>query len=573
MQDPDFKRRLASLYKEVQEFSSQYEDTYLRSIGENPHITRLIEAFTFLHNKLHFTLEESRSELVSSLINLMYPHLNQPVPSYMMVQLVPSKDQVKPILVKKGTLICVEYQLQKAKFQVTFDHEIIPLTIHDAVYCALDRRELLDAKSSMQLKIKTTNGQKFSSLGLKKLRFYINKDDKTEYSVYEAIFEHLLRIVIRDDTNSYTLPKSAVTKAGFGTHETLLPKQESTFPGYQLLTEFFFFPAKFLFFDLNLDDIAHLTFSDSIYIDFYFNSTLLCELVSLTTLLLNVVPTINLFTSEADPIEITQGKRQYQVLVDKLHPRQNLIYLIDEVKIGLSSGAFAIALPLTETISTNQVLWHAEYKKSAQGDFRDCHISLLCDAPAFHKYFYIRVLCFNQDTPYKIFATAQQKVHLSFQDEAILVGSIVPVSNPTPARQICSQIDQKLELLIYLSVHYLNILDSNNAKRVLQNLFSVYMQESIPQGKELLNSINKVEVLEEVDKIKTHAGYCFCRGSLFRIYFENAEQLPKGLLMLFCIVIDEFLAFYCPINSFIKFEGYHQKQLMYQGSARQAKTC
>ena len=573
MQDPDFKRRLASLYKEVQEFSAQYENSYLRSIGENPHITRLIEAFTFLHNKLHLTLEESQSELVSSLINLMYPHLNQPIPSYMLVQLLPSKDQVKPIAVKKGTLICVEHQLQKAKFQVTFDHEIVPLQIKDATYLALDRQEFLDAKSCMQLQINTSCGQKFSSLGLKQLRFYINKDDKTEYSVYEAIFEHLSRIVISDATNSYTLSKNAVTKGGFGTHETLLPKQESVFPGYQLLTEFFFFPAKFLFFDLNLCEIESLALADSINITFLFHNTCLRELVSASTILLNVIPTINLFTAESDPIEIIEGKREYQVLVDKLHSKQTLIYKIDEVKIEMISGESVVALPLTERITSNQVLWHAEYKKSAQGEFKDCYVSLISGAYEQHKYFYTSVQCFHGNAPYKIFATSQQKVHLSFQDEAILVGSIVPVSNPTPVRQICSQMNQKLELLAHLSVHYLNILDARNAKRVLQSLLSVYMQESIPRGSELLNSINNVEVLEAVDKIKTKLGYCFCRGSLFRIYFENTEQLPKGLLILFCIVIDEFLAFYCPINSFIKFEGYHQKQLMYQGSARQAKTC
>ncbi len=580
MQDPAFKRRLASLYKEVQEFSSQYENTYLRSIGENPHVTRLIEAFTFLHNKLHVTLEESREELVSALTGLMYPHLNQPIPSYMLVQLCPSKDQAKPILIPKGSLICVEYQSQKVKFQVTYAHEILPLVIEDVSYTLVEKPELHfgDAKSCMSIKLKSVGAQKISTLGLKKLRFYINKNDKTEYSIYEAIFGQIMRVVIRDSfnsQNSFSLSKEAISKVGFAPGEALLPKQGSTFSGYKLLTEFFFFPAKFLFFDLSLQDLAGMQLPSSITCDFFFKDTSLQELVSSSTILLNVVPTINLFPAVSDPVEIIDGQKDYKVLVDKLDPKQISIYEIGSVKVGLDSGEPVELQHLSEAICTkDQILWYSQYTKSLKGDFRDCYVNLVSKEQAgARKYFYVQAECFNNNVPYKIFATFQQKVHLYFQNAALLVESIVPVTNPTPVGQICSKSDQKLELLTYLSVHYLNILDEQNAKKILKNLLSVYIQERIPHGAGLVYSINKVEVSYLVDKIKTKQGYCFCKGSLFQVYFENTEQIPKGLLILFCLILDEFLAFYCPINSFIKFEGYHQKQLLYSGIARESRVC
>jgi type VI secretion system protein ImpG len=580
MQDPDFKRRLASLYKEVQEFASQYEHNYLGSIAENPHITRLIEAFTFLHNKLHVTLEESRDEIVSSLIGLMYPHLNQPIPSYMLVQFYPAKDQGKPICLHKGTLICVEYQNQKAKFQITYDHEIVPILITDIAYRSVERQvlEFGEAKSCMSIKLQTIGTQKFSSLGLTKLRFCINREDKTEYSVYEAMFMHLLRVVITDVTHSdikYVLSKESITKVGFGTSETLLPKQDSVFSGYHLLTEFFFFPAKFLFFDMHLENFDSLKFSESINIDFYFDDGSLRDLISPTTILLNVAPTINLFRAESDPIEISYGKKDYQVIVDKINLKDHSVYSVEEVRVGLVSGESITARPLAEvTIAKNQVLWHADYKKSLSGDFRDCYVSLISDAQlAHHKYFCAKVQCFNHDVPYKIFATFQQKVHLFFQEENLLIGSIAPLGNPTSVRQICSQIDQKVQLLTYLSVHYLNILEEHNAKRVLQNLLSIYVQEGMPHGKILVESINQVEASPHLDKIKVRGEYFFCRGILFRVHFENIEQIPKGLLMLFCQALDEFLSFYCPINSFTKFEGWYKKQIIYEGIARQSKVC
>ncbi len=580
MQDPAFKRRLASLYQEVQEFSLQYEDTYLRSIGENPHVTRLIEAFTFLHNKLHITLEESREELVSSLIELMYPHLNQPIPAYMLVQLCPAKDQAKPIVIAKGNLIWVEYQSQKVKFQITYDHEIVPLIIQDISYTLAERPELCfgDAKSCMSIKLQAVGTQKIANLGLKKLRFYINKDGKTEHSIYEAIFEHLSRVVMRDPLNSQnscTLSKEAVSKVGFATHEHLLPKQPSIFLGYHLLTEFFFFPSKFLFFDLSISGIEDLQLSSCVSCDFYFNDTSLQELVSSSSILLNVVPTINLFAGVSDPVEIVDGQKEYRVFVDKISPQQTSVYEVKSVNIGLASGESIELKHLAESIAAkDQILWHAQYKKSLKGDFRACYISLISSGhPRLNKYFSAQVECFNNDIPYKIFTTFQQKVNLSFQNASLLVGNIIPVSNPTQVGQICSKPDQKLELLAYLSVHYLNILNQDNAKKILQNLLSVYIQEGIPYAAKLINAINNVEVSEHIDKIRTKNGYCFCRGSLFRVYFENTEQIPRGLLILFFHVLDEFLAFYCPINSFIKFEGYCQKQLMYRGVSKESKVC
>ena len=49
MQDPEFRKQLASIHEEVKEFSDKYSDTYLGKIGENP---LKLASFIAIHMKL-----------------------------------------------------------------------------------------------------------------------------------------------------------------------------------------------------------------------------------------------------------------------------------------------------------------------------------------------------------------------------------------------------------------------------------------------------------------------------------------------------------------------------------------
>ena len=129
MQDPEFKKHLSFLHEEVKNFEAQYLGSYLNNVSKNPHITRLIEAFTFLHTNLHHVVDNAHASLVSSLIEFIYPHLNRPIPSVCYTEFTPSKDQISVSKIDKGSLIQMENKNQKVTFQVCYDTEIVPITI------------------------------------------------------------------------------------------------------------------------------------------------------------------------------------------------------------------------------------------------------------------------------------------------------------------------------------------------------------------------------------------------------------------------------------------------------------
>ena len=48
---------------------------------EDPHVSRMIEAFAFLNARLRMKLDDEFPELTQSLLGLLYPHYLSPIPS------------------------------------------------------------------------------------------------------------------------------------------------------------------------------------------------------------------------------------------------------------------------------------------------------------------------------------------------------------------------------------------------------------------------------------------------------------------------------------------------------------
>src|SRR5262249_33724301 len=110
-----------------------------------------------------------------------------------------------------------------------------------------------------------TGPQPFPALNLDRLRFHLFGEDPVIAGLYELLFNHgnvdpqndtTLQVVFRPlDPGTKAppvvcAPRDCLGEVGFGTDEGLLPYPRQSFLGYRLLTEYFAFPSKFLFFDL-----------------------------------------------------------------------------------------------------------------------------------------------------------------------------------------------------------------------------------------------------------------------------------------------------------------------------------
>ena len=121
---------------------------------------------------------------------------------------------------------------------------------------------------------------------------------------------------------------------GYEEDEGLLPYPPRSLPGYRLLTEFFAYPAKFLFLDLcGLRAACKAGFGKTMEIILFVNRTTqaLEQGVDAGSFRTGCTPMVNLFEQTAEPIDLHQAKHEYRVVPLVSQPNGLEVYSIDEV--------------------------------------------------------------------------------------------------------------------------------------------------------------------------------------------------------------------------------------------------
>lgn len=584
-----YQQELLSLYQEISELSRQSKaNEQLDGLLENPHITRLIQAFGLLTSNLTLLIDEASTQTISELFDILYPHYNRHIPSIAVVSILPNQKDEFCIDIPKGNILEMEVEnvdKNLCKFQTCYDSEIVPLKIDNAV-CKTENVivDLEDFGSSLNIQLSTLGKTPLAQLGIKKIRFLIKGFDKEEYSIYYNLTANLDSIIIRcpkDHGNFITLNSHCIKQLGFSNENSLLPYPANSFPGYRLITEFFNFPEKFLFFDLILQEVDFSRFKNSIEICFCSKSKDLVGVVSKDNFVLNAVPVINLIEVESDPIEIDPNLFSYPLIMDKKNTKNYEVYSVEDVKVSVNnqevSAGRLVDLDYKNHYAKN--FWYnIKGRYAVNNPKQDAlqYISILdskgnlLSKSKFPKYFYVRALCSNGNLPNTLYTT--NKAIFRFSDATIPVNNVKCVTAPTPKDKIAKNIDNKRRLTAHLSLNYLNILNNDNGKELLREVLYIYADNSKLSSR-LINSIVDVKVSDHTSLASIAGVSEFYKGNIVEIYFDH-NQLPTGFIYLFLNILEHFFAIYCSINSFVKLVARNKEgEVIYSGNPRNGSKC
>jgi type VI secretion system protein ImpG len=142
----------------------------------------------------------------------------------------------------------------------------------------------------------------------------------------------LKRVVVKSGSKSFTLQPSAVSVPGFQSDSLLYSTINQQFCKYSLLTEYFMFPEKFLFYKLSgLGPVS--AFGESTDFELQFVLTSQKEQISLKKefFTLSAVPVVNLFSMDAEPVQVDHTVEQMSIIPSG-HQRHN--YDIYTVEVG-----------------------------------------------------------------------------------------------------------------------------------------------------------------------------------------------------------------------------------------------
>ena len=264
-----YDRELRAIRRLAREFAQQYPREAGRlgleaDRSTDPHVERMIEAFAYLAGRVHLKLDDEFPELTDALLGVLYPHYLAPVPSACMVQFDVGPGQADSptgvAVPRHSPLATAAVDGLACRYRTGYDVTLWPLTVGDAKLLSppFPRTAAAPsgAKALLRLRIDAVGAQPPAGLELDKLRLHLAGDATITATLYELIFNHVMQVVVRDTAAppggpvAIFEPVKVLRPVGLEPDDALLPYPPTAFPGYRLLTEFFAYPARFLFVDL-----------------------------------------------------------------------------------------------------------------------------------------------------------------------------------------------------------------------------------------------------------------------------------------------------------------------------------
>jgi type VI secretion system protein ImpG len=581
---PRYNRELTYIHQLVAEFSQNYPkvSARLRLSGESstdPEVARLLECFAFLNARTRSKLDDSFPEISESLLGVVGPHYLAPLPAMAVVQFGADRGAGAPegeYRIPRGTMI--ESELVDGvpcRFQTSFDTTLWPLEVVTARLSGppfpTPSRAIGDAAESLlslHVKCLSANGR-IEELNIDRLRFYIHAPLEDAFELYERICNDTLAVTLSNNTETLepvVLSRSSIQPVGFESNQRLFPLSNLSEANHELLTEFFAFPQKFLFFELTgLRRSMPAGLGGELQINFYFRrkTVPLKEPVSSETFRLGCVPIVNLYPARAEPISLSGANAEYRLVPDSGRPAAAEVYSIDRVTAVSPDGTKTPYAPFhsirhSAHLRSRQAFWVSSRQQAwLDGDSAagtDVYLSLVNSdfesATPPNGTLDVEIACTNRDLPRKLpFGNNRPKLQLAAGGA---LSRIICLTRPTATRRLLSSGRVSWRLVSQLQLNHLSITRGEAGAEALKSILELYAFPDLPEVGSLIESVVGVSSRQVVGPLQGDAAGTFGRGIEATVEFDE-QRCAAGGVFLFASVLERFFAAYCTENSFVRF--------------------
>lgn len=594
---PYYEKELAFIRQLGAEFSKEHPKIASR-LGvstdtiEDPHVSRLIESFAYLNARVQHKLDDDFPELSDAMLNVLFPHYQRPIPSMSIIQFTPDEEQLDAsYVVSRNTLIETEpFQGETCRFSTCYDCELLPLTVSSATlmgrpFTTPGSTDIRGAGGVLKLSLKTfSDAITFTEFQPDNLRFYLKGQSQHINPLYELLLNDCIDVVLafgEEDTQATFLGKDIIKPVGFNLDDNLLPYPESSFIGYRLLTEFFVFPEKFMF--IEIQGLAeHLAEKEDTSFDLYIylksSDVELEHNIAEQTFAMGCTPVVNLFDHLAEPIKLDHREVEYQVTPDYRRPMGYEVYSVNTVTGSTSSGEPKEFHPFYGLNHENQApeseaFWFVN-RRSAKfsSEVRDEGTNVYLNLVDLHfnpnlpddYTLTINTTCSNRDLPSRLpFNLDQPK--LQCVNSAPPCSKIRCITQPTSTIRAPLRNQARWRLISHLNLNHLSLTGRDDPTNALKEILRLYdfNESSVTQG--LISAILKVKAQAISAPLNIDGRATMCRGVEVEIELDGTH-LTGSSSYLFAMILEHFFALYCSINSFTRLlvklkgkEGYLKK--------------
>jgi type VI secretion system protein ImpG len=361
------------------------------------------------------------------------------------------------------------------------------------------------------------------------------------------------------------LGADSIRPVGFERNEGLLNYSEQSFLGYRLLQEYFYFPQKFMFFDLaGLDSVPLDTLGKSFDLLIFFRDSELrdqipsiAQTVNADTIQLGCTPIVNLFERSAETIRISHAVTEYRVVPDRHRQSSMEVYSVDRVASTTSyeeePQIYEPFYSFRHAYQDQQArcFWHAHRRPSLRKDDEgtEVYLSLVgldfkpADPPA--ELLTPRVTCTNRDYVSRLM---WRKEWRELEGEGLPLVQARCIVPPTKTVRPPLRGSLQWRLISHLSLNHLSIVQAGG-REALQEILRLYTFTEDEDVRRRIAGIASLKSQSAVSRVLFDSGVAFCRGLEVDLEFDEDQFAGSGVY-LFASVLESFLGLYSSINSF-----------------------
>lgn len=572
-----YEKELAYLRTSGQLFARQFPKVAQRlelSADEcpDPHVERLLESFAFLTARLHESIDDSTSQLARQMLEQLYPHALRPVPSASIACFDPDPGkaaQAAGYRIPGGTqLFCQGSGGDTVHFRTCGELELWPFSVAG---CELKTERMAEftalpaACSVMQVELACPAAFELAPAQMAGMRFHVTGGGGTAAQICDLLAAHTLQVLWRPALEGPLQLLEGVRPrfTGLDAQEALLPERPDTEQAYRLLVEYFAFPLKYQFFELDTRALALPALPEAApgamrrcQLFFVFDRLPHCRLpLARDALMLGCTPVVNLFPRTAEPLRVTGRQAQYRLVPDQHRLRCTEIYSIEEVLSpgpGPEPERIAAYFDSRAAARPAPCYWHAQRVPGGRADLPGSEMQLSFVDPAFdpaqpaQRTLVARVLCTSRDMARQLPAGAVLSMA-----EAVPVAGIRALHKPTAQSQPALDGAARWQLVSQLTLNQLSIVDGVQALQRLRELLALNNLAQDLSAQQQIQGIVSLACQRVTRHVAGDAWQGYRQG--YRVVLQlDSEQFRDCSRMLFGAVLHRFLALYAGINTFVE---------------------
>lgn len=512
---PYYEKQLQEFGQQSREFAQKYPKIAQRlSLNQeqidDPHIERLIQAFSLIAARIDKKLADSYDVFTYSLFEVMFPQYLRHFPACTVVSfedINKIKQLTSPHLIpQKTALRSRSFKGVQCEFNTTNEVRLLPIALTELDFQTSPSTHMhLNQNATLSLKFEVFNDAQ-SCLLEEKLPIYLDAISNFPLQVLDSIFRKETAFSVRVGSRVVEIPNPFMVM-GFNEQESLLPVDQHTHHAYRLLMEYFCFPEKFNYLNLDLSQLKGIlqqqpNFEILIHLKLNLNDQAVVRNYSelnIANFKLFTTPAINLFEKQAEPQKIAHTQLQYPLVTDAHHPELYQVYSVVEMNmVREKTNQEQTYLPVLPFFAMShyhndkvQFFYALNYFPSSNKTMQMGYSIVSKHLKPYEiksDFISTKLLCSNGDLPHE--ALGQSNNILNLNDSSLARRALI-LKRPTSPFEFDKNKNEQWRIISHLSLNTLALMKGDALSHV-KELLALY---NLPHSKENILLIDALKTL------------------------------------------------------------------------------